>query len=138
MSIRRQWPISPYRQVEQAHRDLKPLTFDGDWFDRMYAQLQSQEYDTYKDMFLGSWNKIQQSGLSGGFRRGDFTTIVSHHPREHLNLARRLQALSNNGAVKTVRLCLEGSYQTYHFDPYHDLDKIRMEASNVVIRPSNW
>lgn len=131
--VRRRWPDSPYAQLQQHSANLKTLKFEGDWLEKMYQQLQSQEFDAYKDQFLGGWDKIQQSGLSGGMRRGEFYAFST--PSAQVD---RLQRMFDKGLQGNLMICLEDSYVQPHYVPYHDFDKLTVETPDAVIRPPNW
>jgi hypothetical protein len=130
----------------------------------MYQQIQSQEFDAHKEQFLGGWNKIQQSGLSGGLRRGEFFTTAGYNPNPQMMLTHRLQRMFDNGLQGKLMFCLEesdemrtarlraqahiwpefpkglldDSYVTHHHRPYHEFDKILVETPDAVVRTPNW
>lgn len=141
---RRQWPDSPFQQVEQAKRDLKPLKFDGDWMERMYAQLQAQEFDVMAASFFGGHSGTEFTKLNGGFPLGTYFTTAGYNSKTHMicwdfeSDVHRLGRLEAQAHIWPEPLRLIEPPKTFRNQvrPYHDFDKILMEPPYVDLHPT--
>jgi hypothetical protein len=132
---RRRWPDSPRQQKLQVTWDIEAYSGVGNADYYIIQHLQSLEGDLMKGMASLSFNSEH---LKGGIPRGHFFTTAGYNPNPQMMFAHRLQRAIDNGLQDKIMICLEDSYSTPHFVPYHDFDKLTVESPDDPLRTANW